>query len=90
MKCVPENSASRYIFFSGFITKYRKRKRIKCSFEVRIFLHCYFSLHIFKVQVPFEDIALKLLRTNLRTFVPNLSGDDRSLYCTHGLHILDC
>ena len=51
--------------FSWFITskkkKKRERERIKGSFEVRISPHCYFSLHIFKVQVPFEDIALKLL-----------------------------
>lgn len=53
---VSENSSTGYIFFLGSITKEKGYR-----FEVRIFLQCYVSLHIFKVQVSFEDTALKLL-----------------------------
>ena len=56
LKYVSENSSSGF-FFSQFITKKEKGY----SFEVRVFLQCYVSLHIFKVQVSFEDTALKLL-----------------------------
>lgn len=44
LKCIPEESSSRCIL-RGEREK-GKRKRIMCSFEVRIFLCCYFSLYL--------------------------------------------